>query len=362
MIPAARLIRLGLLYGGVSAEHAVSLASARNVYGALDKSRYEVALLWIDEAGKWHAMESPGHLRGEVTQGTPVLLSPHGGEGRTFLAENGTRKRELALDVVFPVLHGTNGEDGSVQGLLQMLGVPFVGAGVLASSVCMDKEVAKRLLMAASLPIADFVVLKRGQGSSPGYEALEARLGIPFFLKPANTGSSVGISKVYGRDEFAAGLEHAFAHDKKILAERFIPGRELECAVIGNENPQATVVGEIRTGHDFYSYEAKYLDEKATQLLLPAPISPPTSERIRSLALEAYNTLECEGMARVDFFLNGDDDVFINELNTIPGFTSQSMFPLLWQHSGVSFSRLVDLLIEAAFERHAADMAIRRHR
>ncbi len=362
MIQSAQRIRLGLLYGGMSAEHAVSLVSARNVYDALDKSRYKVTLLWIDEAGKWHTMDSPGHLLGEVTQGTPVLLSPHGGEGRTFLAVDGTQKRKLALDVVFPVLHGTNGEDGTVQGLLQMLGVPYVGAGVLASSVCMDKEIAKRLLLAASLPIADFVVLKRGQGSSQGYEALEARLGTPFFLKPVNTGSSVGISKVYGRDGFAAALDHAFAHDKKVLAERFISGRELECAVIGNENPRATEVGEIITGHDFYSYEAKYLDEEATQLILPAPIASPVSEMIRSLALEAYRVLECEGMARVDFFLDEDDDVYINELNTIPGFTSQSMFPLLWQHSGVSFSRLIDLLIEAAFERHAADMALRRHR
>lgn len=362
MSKSSRRLRLGLVYGGVSAEHAVSVVSARNVYDAVDKTRYDVALLWIDETGKWHLMESPGHLRGEDAQGVPVFLRPHGGEGHTLMAIHGKRRREVALDVVFPLLHGTNGEDGTVQGLFRMLGIPYAGAGVLASAICMDKEVAKRLLTAANLATADSVVIRRGQRAGVDYEALTARLGTPFFLKPANTGSSVGISKIRNRDEFAAGLDRAFAHDNKLLAERFIAGRELECAVIGNERPRASVVGEISTDHDFYSYEAKYLDEKATRLTVPAQIPSATSDRIRSLALEAYKALECEGMARVDFFLDADRNVYINEINTIPGFTSQSMFPLLWQHTGIGFSRLVDELIEAAFERHASERALRRRR
>ncbi len=357
-----RQLRVGLLYGGQSAEHAVSMVSAANVFDAMDKAQYEVLLVWIDETGKWHLMDSPEHIRGGIARGTPIFVAPHASPGSRFFTLRGGLVQALPVDVVFPVLHGTNGEDGTVQGFLETVGVPCVGAGVLASAVCMDKDVSKRLLQHAGLPVADFIVLHRNRPEANGYASVVGQLGTPFFLKPANAGSSVGISKIRDVHEFVSGLADAFTYDEKVLAERYIHGRELECAVMGDEHPRVSVAGEITTDHEFYSYEAKYLDEQATCLIIPAQIPNATANLVRTLARDAYMALGCEGMARVDFFKDAYGAVFVNEVNTIPGFTSQSMFPMLWQHSGVGFSEIVNELVPAALRRFEARRALRRKR
>ncbi len=341
-------IRLGLLYGGQSAEHDVSVVSAANVYAATDQEHFDVVLLWIDEEGAWHHMESPRHLEGETVAKSPVVLAPRRGPG--FYTQSLTGMRALPLDVVFPVLHGTNGEDGTIQGLLEAVGIAYVGAGVLSSAACMDKEVAKRLLREAGLPVGAFKTIRRG--GSPCYDALTGHIGTPFFLKPANAGSSVGISKVRTPEGYRRGLESAFRYDNKVLAEQYLPGREIECSVMDGSPPIVSIPGEIVTTHDFYTYEAKYEDETGATLIIPASLPQDVAAQVRHLASEAYTALECEGMARVDFFVDDDGGIFISELNTIPGFTSRSMFPLLWQSTGVSSSELVTKLVYAALARH----------
>ena len=342
-----RRIRLGLLYGGRSAEHEISILSAVNVYAAADPVQFDVTLLWIDPHGAWHLVDSPRHLRGESVPTTPVAIAPCQDSG--FLALGPTGMHTIPLDVVFPVLHGTNGEDGAIQGLLEAVGIAYVGSGVLSSAVCMDKDIAKRLLRAAGLPIADFRLIRRGD--SVGFDDLSARFGTPFFLKPSNAGSSIGINKIRSTEEYDRGLKEALRFDNKVLAEQCINGREIECSVMDGRPPVVSVPGEIKTTYDFYSYQAKYEDEKATSLVIPASLSPEVTARVRQLAAEAYTVLECEGMARADFFLDKDDSVYINELNTIPGFTSHSMFPMLWEPTGVSFTELVTKLVKAALSR-----------
>lgn len=359
-------LRVGLLFGGRSAEHEISLASARAVFEAVDRARYDVMLIRIDRRGYWHYESSPDSLRGaarEDTGSNPVFLLPSEGAGRVFFSDVQAAERlERGLDVVFPVLHGTYGEDGTVQGLLRMVNLPFVGADVLGSAVGMDKDVTKRLLKEAGYPVGDARVLYAHDPGVISFDRLAAELDLPFFLKPANTGSSVGISKVRCRAEFREALENAFRFDYKLLAEAFIPGRELVCAVIGNENPLPSVLGEISTQHDFYSYEAKYLDDEATTLTVPATIPRGVSDRLRTLSVDVYRTLCCEGMARVDWFLEDDGTPYVNEINTIPGFTHHSMFPMLWGHMGVDFTELVDRLIGYALKRHARDSKLRKRR
>ncbi len=295
-------IKLGIMYGGKSAEHEVSLISAENVISALDKSKYKITKIFIDKSGKF-----------DVNQ-----LSD--------------------LDVVFPILHGPNGEDGTIQGLLKILNIPFVGPGVLGSAICMDKNVTKRLLIQAGLPTAKYVVY---------YKKLQPPFPYPFFVKPANLGSSVGISKVKSKSEFHPAVKLALQHDSKIIIEEAILGREIECSVLGNENPIASLPGEVIPNDDFYTYKAKYLDPEGAKLVIPAPLSPALTKQVQDLAVTAFKTLCCEGMARVDFFLKGSD-LYINELNTIPGFTNISMYPKLWEASGLPYSQLLDRLIQLA--------------
>ena len=351
-------LRVGLLYGGQSAEHEVSVASARNVWEAMDRVRYAVTLIRIDRQGRWFLQASPDGAFGADTHGEAVFPAPRAGAATLRRVDGG---HVPPVDVVFPVLHGTNGEDGTIQGLLQLLDLPFVGPGVLGSAAGMDKDISKRLLKEAGIPVARCVVAYR-HDVRPTFDSLAEDLGVPFFLKPANTGSSVGISKVSRREAFDAALEHAFCFDNKILVEEYIRGREIECAVIGNEYPEVTIPGEITTRHDFYSYEAKYLDEEATTLSIPADLPPDVTRRLQVLSIAAYKVLGCEGMARVDFFVTGQEEVFVNELNTIPGFTRHSMFPLLWEASGIGFTQLTDRLIGLALERHARDRALRTTR
>ncbi len=262
------------------------------------------------------------------------------------------------LDVIFPIVHGTLGEDGSLQGLLRMANMPFVGAGVLGSAVSMDKDVTKRLLRDAGLAVAPFVTLTRANRAGFTFEQLSERLGLPLFVKPANQGSSVGVSKVENRAEFDAAVALAFSFDHKVLVESAIVGREIECAVLGNDDPQASVCGEIVLSDAFYSYDTKYINEQGAQVVVPAAIAPEVSDHIREVALKAFRALECFGLARVDVFLTPDNQVVINEINTLPGFTNISMYPKLWAASGVSYQALITRLIELALERHQQDRAL----
>lgn len=353
-------LRVGIVYGGRSVEHEVSIASATSILQALDPARYEAALIAISKDGRWH-LGGPGMLPEEVVRADEVRLPAVPGERTLVSARDG--RPAARLDVVIPIVHGTGGEDGSLQGFLELAGVPYVGAGVLGSAVQMDKEMTKRLLAAAGLPVVPGVCV-RSRELERGAEAAAARaveaLGLPLFVKPACLGSSVGISKVRRREELEPALREAARYDTKILVERAVDAREIEVAVLGNEEPEASVPGEIVPHADFYDYQAKYVEE-GTELLVPAPLDEATSARLRELALRAFRVLEGAGIARVDFFLERSTQaIFLNEVNSLPGFTEVSMYPRLWQASGLSYPALLDRLIELALERHRAEQALER--
>src|SRR5580698_1130090 len=312
--------RVAVIYGGRSGEHEISLRSAKSIIDALDPEKYKVLHYLISKEGKW----SP----------RPIVPEPHGNP---------------EIDVVFPALHGTFGEDGTLQGLLELAGLPYVGAGVLASSVSMDKEVMKRLCVERGLPVVDYIVVTRGR-----YHPQEicSRLNYPMFVKPANLGSSVGISKAKTCEELKAALDLAGKFDRKILIERGIEGREFECSVMGNDDPVAAVPCEILPSREFYDYEDKYLLNQA-RTVVPADLTPEQTSEIQRLAVACYKAVECEGMARVDFLMEtATQKLFVNEINTVPGFTSISMFPRMWEAAGVPYSKLIDRLIELALDRH----------
>lgn len=329
-----------LLFGGESAEHEVSIRSASNVFDALDKSKYDISLCYIDREGKWWHTNEVVERSAMDPQLHPVL-----GEGKLVnTAGEGARP-----DVILPILHGQNGEDGSIQGLAQLLHVPIVGCEVLGSAICMDKDIAKRLLIQANVPVADYVLHRSGQ-PAPQYDDVRGKLGDTLFVKPANQGSSVGVSRVENADEFDAAIVEALKHDHKVIIERAISGRELECAVLGNEKPEASVVGEIMPEETFYSYDAKYAVDSQTKTSTDIELPEGVSDRIRQMAVDAYTALECRGLARVDFFLADDGTIYINEINTLPGFTNISMYPQLWQATGLSYPQLLDRLVELALE------------
>lgn len=318
-------LRVAIIYGGRSGEHEVSVRSARAILDALDPARYERIEYFIDQQGKW----LPG----------PILPEPGAHPG---------------IDVVFPVLHGTFGEDGTVQGLLELADLPYVGAGVMASAVSMDKEMMKRVCRERMLPIVDYCIAARGQAN---VDEICAKLPFPMFVKPANLGSSVGISKAHDRAELVAAIAFAEQYDNKVIVERGIVGRELECSVLGNEAPIASLPCEILPSREFYDYEDKYLLDKA-KTQLPADLPPDKTDELRRLAVECYRAVECEGMGRVDFLLEtATGRLYINEINTIPGFTSISMYPKMWEHSGIGFAELIDRLIQLALDRHARKKA-----
>lgn len=321
-------IRVGVLFGGKSVEHEVSVQSAKNVMAALDKQKYTITPIEIDKQGRW--------------QGQPFVKKFANAAGQ--------------FDVIFPVLHGGNGEDGSIQGLLQLLDLPFVGAGIIGSAIGMDKDVMNRLLQAAGLPVAQFLVFR--SGDKIDFEAVKSKLGLPMFVKPANTGSSVGISKVKNPDDFATALKQAFSYDRKIIIEEFIEGREIECSVLGNDQPKPSLPGEVIVKAEFYSYKAKYQSDNQAELKIPAELAPDMIKRLQALAIQTFKVLECAGLARVDFFLRPDGQIFINEINTIPGFTAISMYPKLWSATGMSYTELVDELIQLALERHKQEKAL----
>jgi D-alanine-D-alanine ligase len=356
--------RVAIVFGGRSAEHEISVLSARSVVDALDPERYEVVSIGVTKEGRWRLMPSgpPALPAGDAAlpgvdpaTGSEIALDQEPG-AQAIVAGDGTRTE---IDVVFPVMHGPYGEDGAIQGFLEMAGVPYVGAGVLGSALGMDKAVQKVLMSAAGVPVVEHeVVHEREWEEDPeGVEARSEHLGYPLFAKPAGLGSSVGITKVHDRSELVRALEEAFRYGRKAVLERSTEGaREIECAVLGNDDPVASVAGEIvPRGHEFYDYEAKYLDEDGADLIVPADLAPESLEEVQRLAIAAFRALDGAGMARVDFFLTADARLFVNEVNTIPGFTSISMYPRLWEASGVSYPELVDRLIELAIERHQVE-------
>jgi D-alanine-D-alanine ligase len=320
--------RVAVIYGGRTGEHEVSLRSAKSVIDALDTEKYQVLHYVISKTGKW----SP----------RPILPEPGGNP---------------EVDVVFPVLHGTFGEDGTVQGLLELADLPYVGAGVLASSISMDKEIMKRVAKERGLPVVEYVVIHPGRGAE--LEGICSRFAFPMFVKPANLGSSVGISKARNCEELKIAVELAGSFDRKVIVERGITGREFECAVLGNDDPIAATPCEILPSREFYDYDDKYLLDQA-QTVIPADLSPEQTAEMQRLAVECYRAVECEGMARVDFLMEtSTGKLYINEINTIPGFTSISMYPKMWEHSGLAMPKLIDRLIELAFERHAVKQRLR---
>ena len=357
--------RVAVLFGGRSAEHEISCISARSVIDALDPERTQAIPIGITKEGRWHLLAGPLPLPGEsgrmpeVTEGTgsEVELGADSG-GRQLVAADGRRE---SIDVVFPVLHGPLGEDGAVQGMMELAGVPYVGAGVLASAVGMDKDVQKALFARAGLPVVPHQVVREPEWREDG-EGVAARaraLGYPLFSKPATLGSSIDVVKVHDPSELDHGIEEAFRYGRKAILERAIPSaREVECAVLGNDDPVASVVGEIvPDGHEFYDYAAKYLDEQGAHLQIPATLEPRLAERIQRFSIAAFRAIDCAGMARVDFFVEGREasTVWLNEINTIPGFTPISMYPRLWEASGLSYPDLIERLLDLAIERHAAD-------
>ena len=359
MTTEKKRLRVGILFGGRSGEHEVSLISAASVISALDPEKYEAVPIGISKDGRWlagtaaHQMLPPA--LGEVLRsGERVMLSADPNVAALVPVSN-SRADALRVDVVFPVLHGTFGEDGAVQGLLDLAGLPYVGSGVLGSAVGMDKDVQKRLFLQAKLPVGDFIAIPRAEWEKSRVKTLRVigkKFRFPVFVKPATLGSSVGMTKAHDAKELAAALDVAAEFAQKILVERAIRGREIEVSVLGNEDPKASIPGEIVPHREFYDYAAKYLEE-GTRLMIPAKLTRAQVKRFQQYAVRAFRTLECLGMARVDFFLaHRGDRILLNEVNTIPGFTSISMYPKLWEASGLPYRELLDRLIELALAQH----------
>ncbi len=356
-------LRVVVLFGGRSTEHEVSLISALSIFKAIDRSKYDVIPVKISKDGQWLLFPPPDQLDSiealQSNEGDLVFAGDPLTRGFYRISRGGKKFESilapLLVDVVFPVLHGTFGEDGSVQGLLGTADLPYVGGGVLASSIGMDKIVMKQIFFQNNLPAPDYMWFLRKDWEKSAdviQKGIEKEIGFPCFVKPANTGSSVGISKVHDLSDLATQIDLAGEYDRKILVEKAIDARELECSVLGNDDPKASVVGEIIPAHEFYDYEAKYISDRS-QTLIPADIPREMSERIQQLAVTAFKAVDCAGMARIDFFMERETNhIYINEINTIPGFTPISMYPKLWEASGIPYSQLIDRLIELALERH----------
>jgi D-alanine-D-alanine ligase len=367
-------LRVGVIFGGRSSEHEISLRSALTVMSAMDADKYEIIPIGIDRSGKWFLKgdaiklltKKTEHLGALDSEGTQVTLLPHP-EAQALVAANpadpaiasarGAPRLEGELDVVFPVLHGTYGEDGTVQGLFELAGLAYVGAGVLGSAIGIDKDAQKRLLRDAGVPIVRYHAITRAEYQAhPAQAARFAReLGFPVFVKPNSLGSSVGVSKVKRASELKAALDDAFQYDRKALIEESCEGREIECSVLGNESPEASLPGEIivKGAHEFYSYESKYLDENGSAVKIPAELPRAAVKKIQAMAIAAFEALDLRGMARVDFLARRDlKKIYVNEVNTIPGFTAISMYPKLWEVSGLPLPKLIDRLIELALEEH----------
>ncbi len=355
MTQEKKRLRIGVLFGGRSGEHEVSLASATSVIRGLDPDKYEPVPIGITKEGHWLVGAGAQKMLPEVLKGGQRVMMTADPTDAALVRLDGSGGGQR-LDVVFPVMHGTYGEDGTIQGLLDLAGLPFVGAGVLGSAIGMDKDVAKRLLQVAKIPVVPWIAVHRADWEREPKEvqrSIERKFNYPVFVKPATLGSSVGMTKVHSREELAPALNLASEFAMKILVERAMVAREIEIAVLGNSQPMASIPGEIVPHREFYDYTAKYLEE-GTQLLIPAKLKPAQVKKIQSFALAAFRALELSGMARVDFFVEKKGGkIFLNEVNTIPGFTSISMYPKMWEASGIPFRELIDRLIGLALEQHA---------
>lgn len=333
-----------ILCGGQSPEHEISIRSTKNILEAIDKSKYSITIIGISQQGSWRLVEQAELGDSIASQGKPVTIQP--GDDQCFMSEGVLLEK---FDVVFPVLHGPNGEDGTIQGLLKLLGLPYIGPDLLSSAAAMDKDVTKRLLRDADIKVAKWMLLTQGS-PIPDYAEVKNELGAVVFVKPANMGSSVGVHRVASESEWDVAVKDAFAYDRKVLVEQQIKGRELECAVLGNENPKATGVGEVQSG-DFYSYEEKYASSSEAKVVIPANIDDKYIPLLRETAIKAYQSLGCQGLSRVDMFLTDTGEIYVNEINTLPGFTNISMYPKLWEASGIGYSELIDELIELGIAR-----------
>ncbi|MDO8609137.1 MAG: D-alanine--D-alanine ligase [bacterium] len=364
----SKKINVCLIFGGRSGEHEVSLQSAKSIYDALDKTKYNVFLVGIDKSGKWLLGNASNYLLNETNPklialnnaNDVLIITAISKKNNTQLISVQSGKEMGSIDVFFPIIHGTYGEDGCLQGMMEMLNVAYVGAGVIGSAIGMDKDVMKRLLNYSGIKTAHFSCIHKHEATKAYIDTVVQQFTYPFFVKPANSGSSVGISKVHNPKELEKAIQDAFQYDTKILIEEYIKGREIECAILGNHNPKASIPGEIIPQHEFYSYEAKYIDENGALLKLPAELTQEQIKQIQQTAINAFTVLECSGMARVDFFLKDNGEVVLNEINTIPGFTKISMYPKLWNLSGVSYSELIDELIKLALEKKQEENSLKR--
>jgi len=363
-------INVGILYGGRSGEHDVSLCSAASVFTALDRNKYKVTAIGIDRDGRWYVQDNP-EIVSDKDFGRKMALKKSGmwlvnhfeQKNKLHLYDIKNKNKEVIIDVVIPALHGTFGEDGTLQGLLELAMVPYVGADVTGSAVGMDKDIAKRLLNQAGIPVVPSVTVNKQRWQDDSKFIMKnvlEKLCLPLFVKPVCAGSSVGVKKVKKKEELARAMNFAFQFDTRVMIEKAIDCREIECAVLGNEKPVGSILGEIIPNHEFYSYEAKYIDPNGAALKIPAQINKKLSDKIRKIAVEGYMALGCSSMARVDFFLDKKTNKFyLNEINTLPGFTSISMYPKLWESTGLKYSDLLDKLIVLAIDRHKKKLEIK---
>lgn len=351
-------IKVAIIFGGKSSEHQISLISAFNILKALDKDKFEIFPLGVGRDGVFYSFDGDPIINETDPENVTLGDSRH----EIALIKNGyidlSTNIKYKIDAAFPIIHGTNGEDGTLQGLLKMLDIPFVGCDALSSAICMDKDVAKRLLLDSEIPVSKFITFRKEERRQIIFEVIVNTLGLPLFIKPANSGSSVGIDKVKNEAEFDIAVANAFKFDKKIMIEEAVVGREIECSVLGNEEPKASLPGEVTPNHEFYSYEAKYLDRNGADFAIPAKLSDSDTTLVKDISIKTFKALGCEGMARVDGFLTEKGEFIVNEVNTLPGFTNISMYPKLWQVSGLSYSELLDTLIELGFKRHEHEKKI----
>lgn len=348
--------KVAILYGGRSVEHAVSVNSARNIFEFIDKTKFDPIPLGISKNGQWFRNNN---VSKDIEQGEPIglILDP---SNPAFLLLSSNKR--FTVDAIFPVLHGTDGEDGSIQGLIKAMDIPMVGTGVLGSALSMNKIVAKRLMKQAGLPVTDFLSFSYQEKEQIKFATISKKLGLPFMVKSASLGSSVGVTKVKTKADFLRAIEEAFKYDDEILIEEFVTGREIECAVLGNAPAEASNPGEIviSKSYEFYTFDAKYVDPEAVQIHVPAKLTKPIAEKIRTVSKKAFEVLHCQDFSRVDLFLDKKGRIFINEINTIPGFTNSSMYPMMWKERGISFSELITRLLNLAGERYNRGKRIER--
>ncbi len=354
--------QIALIFGGRTAEHEVSIISAKYIFNAINTELFNVQIVGISKQGTWYKFPNADVFKNYTSLNDSDLQSQEiitliSSAGKPFVYSLKTHEK-YQIDAAFPIIHGTMGEDGTLQGLFKVVQLPFVGCDVLASAVSMDKEFMKRLMTDARIPNSKYLVLRKQNQQS--FNEISKHLGLPFFIKPANAGSSVGVHKIKSEADFKIKIADSFLYDHKVLAEQFNDGIEIECSVLGlNNNAKASLPGQLKVNHEFYSYEAKYLDANGAEIIIPAKISPEKITEVQQLAVKTFNTLGCDGLARVDFFLEKNGNLTVNEINTLPGFTQISMYPKMWEASGLNYSDLITRLIELSFEKHAADRKLK---